>query len=493
VPVPPVAVAVERAVAGLSPDLLRSVVRVMTVHDDPDYEQPWQTRGPSSSAGSGAIVQTGRGLRVLTNGHVVQNQAFVEVKRYGQAVKYPAVVEGVGHECDLALLRVGAREFFHDVTPIAIGVLPELSEIVSVLGYPIGGTRLSITQGVISRIDMTPYAQSQRRLLAGQIDAAINPGNSGGPVVREGRLVGVAFQSLEEGQNIGYMIAAPVVQHFLIDLENGTFDGFPDLGLVAQTLESASHRRSLGLRQDHGVLITGVVYHGSCYGVLHVGDVLLAVDGVKIAADGTVPFQSEARIDLAYVVSRCHVGQGVEVEVWRNRRQRRFSIRLRQPQYLVPEDRYDERPTYFLYGGLLFAPLSRDYLKTWGSNWWNNAPRNLVAIYEQCIKTEARQEVVLLQKVLADAVNQGYHNYESLEITKVQDKPVRSLRHLISEVERRTGPFVKFETSDGARIVLARRDAERRNGVVMRRFGVPRDRSLDLVPRSEPRSRRSSR
>ena len=147
--------------------------------------------------------------------------------------------------------RIKMATFFEGVTPIPVGDLPSLSDRVSVLGYPVGGDRLSITEGIVSRIEMSQYAQSQRRLLAVQIDAAINAGNSGGPVVADGKIVGVAFQGYDEGQNIGYMIGAPVVQHFLTDMENGTFDGFPDLGITTQYLESSSHRHSLGTWYTH--------------------------------------------------------------------------------------------------------------------------------------------------------------------------------------------------------------------------------------------------
>ncbi|MEQ9321912.1 MAG: trypsin-like serine protease, partial [Polyangiaceae bacterium] len=101
--------------------LLRSVVKVMCVSDAPDYDQPWQSDGPSSSSGSGAIIETSRGLRVLTNAHCVSNHVFIEVRRYGRAQKYEAEVEGLGHECDLALLRVDDDDFFQGTTPIPIG------------------------------------------------------------------------------------------------------------------------------------------------------------------------------------------------------------------------------------------------------------------------------------------------------------------------------------------------------------------------------------
>jgi S1-C subfamily serine protease len=430
--------------------------------------------------GSGAVVRTRRGLRVLTNAHVVQNQVYVEVKRHGRAEKYPATVEGVGHECDLAILEIADRDFFRSAEPLPLGRLPALSTRVSVLGYPIGGERLSVTQGVLSRIEMTAYSQSQTVLLAGQIDAAINSGNSGGPVVRGEKLVGIAFQSLEEGENIGYIIPVPVVRHFLQDMANGVFEGFPNLGVRVQRLESPVHRRALGIRDRHGVLVTSVAFGSSTWSRLMRKDVLIEVDGVPIAADGTVSFRRNARVDYRYVVTQRHVGETISVKVWREGKRREVEIPLGPPAYLVSEDRYDIKPSYYLFGGLLFVPLTRDYLKTWGPQWWQIAPHSLLHHYERGVRSPEQHEVVILQKVLADAVNRGYHRAESLEIVKVQGKPLRNLEDLVRIVDGTRGEFVTFETARGAELVLDRAEAKARGKAILARFGVPADRSPDL-------------
>ena len=463
-------------------ELQRSVVKVLTVSDSPDYDQPWQTQGAVSSNGSGSIVSTKHGLRVLTNAHVVENQVFVEVRRYGKSRKFVAEVEGVGHVCDLALLTVENEDFFDGTVPIELGELPSLGNNVSVYGYPIGGDRLSITKGVVSRIEMFPYAQSQRSLLAVQVDAAINSGNSGGPVIRDGKICGVAFQSLDDGEAINYMIAAPVVRHFLQDMEDGTFDGFPDLGIVTQKLESAALRRSVGLpdKQHGGVLVAGVTYEGSAWNVLKRGDVVLEIDGVKVAADGSVRFRKGERIDYAHIVASRHVGETVALKYWRGGECLEGIVKLRPPQFLVPEDRYDVKPTYYLFGGLLFVPLTRDYLKTWGSDWYHSAPNELLSIYESGIRTRGRKEVVVLQKVLADRVNQGYHALESKVVERVDGKKISCLRELVDRVESGDGEFVSFDTADGRRVVVDRALVAKRKRTIMRRFGVPADRSEDL-------------
>ena len=54
-------------------------------------------------------------------------------------------------------------------------------DAVAVIGYPIGGDTISVTSGVVSRIEVTAYVHGSTELLAVQIDAAINSGNSGTP------------------------------------------------------------------------------------------------------------------------------------------------------------------------------------------------------------------------------------------------------------------------------------------------------------------------
>ena len=54
-----------------------------------------------------------------------------------------------------------------------------LQDAVAVVGYPIGGDTISVTSGVVSRIEVTSYVHGSTELLGVQIDAAINSGNSG--------------------------------------------------------------------------------------------------------------------------------------------------------------------------------------------------------------------------------------------------------------------------------------------------------------------------
>lgn len=173
-------------------DFLNAVVKVYCTHTAPDYSLPWQKQRQYTSTGSAFMIGDGK---LLTNAHCVEHYTQVKVKRRGDDTKYVAKVLARGVDCDIALLSVESEEFWKGAEPLQLGSLPHLQEAVTVVGYPLGGDTISVTKGVVSRIEVTSYAHGSSDLLGIQIDAAINPGNSGGPAFNDqGECIGVAFQ-----------------------------------------------------------------------------------------------------------------------------------------------------------------------------------------------------------------------------------------------------------------------------------------------------------
>ncbi|KAK9672553.1 hypothetical protein RND81_12G108000 [Saponaria officinalis] len=108
----------------------------------------------------------------------VKYSTHVKLKKRGSDTKYVATVLAIGNECDLALLTDNDDEFWDGVSPVEFGKLPALQDAVIVVGYPIGGDTISVTSGVVSRIEILSYVHGSTELLGLQIDAAINSGNS---------------------------------------------------------------------------------------------------------------------------------------------------------------------------------------------------------------------------------------------------------------------------------------------------------------------------
>jgi S1-C subfamily serine protease len=202
-----------------SMSLTQGVVRIYCTHAPPNFGMPWQRLRQEFSTSTGFVIE---GNKIITNAHAVEYGSLVQVRCGNSEKKFVASVAAIGHECDLAVLSLDDAAFWAMVKPLQFGAIPDLLDDVSVVGYPIGGDSLSLTSGVVSRIEMQEYAQASAQLLAIQIDAAINPGNSGGPVLdQDGNVIGAAFQSLsdEDVENIGYVVPVNVINHFLEDVE----------------------------------------------------------------------------------------------------------------------------------------------------------------------------------------------------------------------------------------------------------------------------------
>src|SRR3954471_12863360 len=297
----------------------KSLVRITATEVEPDYRAPWNSGGIQRGIGAGFVID---GNRIMTNAHVVNNSRYLTVERDGDPNKYPATVLFVAHDCDLALLKVASAGFFKNMIPLKFGGIPDLESTVSAYGYPLGGERMSVTTGIVSRIDFTLYTHSSvDSHLTIQISAQINPGNSGGPVMQDAKVVGVAFQgySGDVAQGVAYMIPTPVVQRFLKDVSDGHYDRYVDLGLTYLKLLNPAQRKFLGLKDDdRGVLVGTGVSAGPCGKDVKPGDVLLSIDGHPISSDATVELEGE-RVDMPEVVERKFKGDVVKLEMIRDK------------------------------------------------------------------------------------------------------------------------------------------------------------------------------
>ena len=457
-----------------------SIVKIFAMRSRPNYNQPWQNYPQRSSTGSGFVIS---GNRILTNAHIVANQTFLMVRKPGLQKKYIAKLEAIGNECDIAILKVEDLEFFEGLKALELGDLPELQTSVTVMGYPVGGDNISVTEGIISRIEPIVYSHSGRRLLAVQIDAAINPGNSGGPVLHNEKVVGIAFQGLSQSQSIGYMIPVPVIKHFLKDVKDKKFDGFPHAPFRVGEMENPDLRAWAGMSQEQtGVIIYSLPPEVEESGEFKENDVIMGIDGVKIDNDATVKFRNDEVIYFGYLIWRKYLGDNCKFTVLRKGKKVTVNYKLRRYKRLVPNRVFGKLPTYYFIGGLLFVPLSINHLDEYRQ--WYNGPINLVYEVINGKVSKELQQIVVLSRVLAAEVNVGYQDLRATIVEKVNDKKIKDLKELISMVENTKKGFIVFQLKNKTKIVFDVEKLKRSTPHIMNLYRIPRDRSLNLVPKA---------
>jgi len=452
----------------------QAIVKIYTTAKIPNYQAPWSS-SMRSSTGSGAIIEGGY---ILTNAHVVANQAFMEVQRYGQRKRYIAKVYAVSHQADLALLKVEEKTFFEGVTPLTFGPLPNMEQRIVVYGYPMGGSTLSATIGVVSRVEHHTYAHSGETFLAVQVDAAVNPGNSGGPALSDGKIVGVVMQVISKSQNIGYLVPVTLVKHFIKDMKDNKYDGFADLGLGTQKLENPAIRRYYGLDDNvSGKLINKVVHNSTLAGILEVGDILTSVDGHNIEDDGTVEFRKHEYTYFHYFVDLYQMGDTVELEVIRDRIPMKVNALLKRTSddmFLVKTTRYDTMPRYFIYGGYIFSPLTRNLIVSTKRNRLKLS--NLASQWQESDK----DEVVVLLKVLASDISRGDNDFGMWPIDKINGETFKNFEEFYKKMEAVTARYVVLEDKYGVQVIIDKKEAQAKQDEILKKYNIEFDKSIDL-------------
>lgn len=461
---------------------MQSVVKVFCDLSSPVHTLPWQMRAPHMQTGSGFAIEHGGRRMILTNAHVVTDHKVVTLRKHGNPERYPATVLALGHDCDLAVLDVRNEDFWHDMQPLEFGDIPHLQDTCLLVGFPTGGDTLSITRGIVSRIEMQTYAHSQSHLLAIQVDAAVNAGNSGGPAVYNNRVMGVAFQNLAGASNVGYVIPTPIVLHFLDDLQKNDFDykGFGLLGFGGQIMENPQMRAHFGMTPAmSGILIRTIQPHGSK--LLKKNDVLLKIDGIQIANDGTVPFRQRERMNFVHLVSKYHQGETIRLEVLRDKKVLSLEAEVGPWDPLVPV-RFNDKPPYFIHAGFVFSALSQQLITECYGEDWSSAPWRLVRAATELFKEKAGQEVVVVSQVLSHEVNRGYTFVPEMlhQVEKVNGEEVSHLRQMVEIVENNREDTLRIETSGDVLIVLDTAKAAAATEEILSEYQVPATKSESL-------------
>lgn len=451
-----------------------AVVKVHIVKHNYEITSPWNSDSQKGS-GSGLIIKDNL---ILTNAHVAADATFLEVQRHGETKRHEAEVVYISHASDLALLRTKDPNVYKDITPLELGDLPKTQAPVEVYGFPIGGNTLSVTRGVVSRIEKQNYAHTGENLIAIQVDAAINYGNSGGPVISDGKVVGVAMQSGILTENIGYMIPTPIVNHVLNDIKDGKVDGYGFHGFLTQSLDNPAMRRKYGLNDEQtGILVHKVYANSPATNKIQIGDIVTQIDGHKIENNGTVEFRPGEFIDHTHYIDMHQIGDNLNITVIRNGETKDIALHLDkagQEYLLVKPKQYDKQPTYFIFGGYIFMPLNQDLVDS-----MENLPARIGALTYEA-PDEKRSEAVLLTKVLPADINKDHHQDTNLVVEKINGEPVKNFNDFYTKLQNSTDDFITLATSDDYQIIIDRKEAISRQPKILAQYGIANDRSKDL-------------
>lgn len=439
-----------------------SVVKIFCVKRYPDLYKPWIKQAPSDVTGSGVIIE---GKRILTNAHVVSYSTQIQVQANQAGDKVSAKVELISPEMDLAVLRLDDESLFgtHPALPLA-GALPDEKDSVLVYGYPTGGTSLSITKGIVSRIEFTNYIYPASGLRI-QIDAAVNPGNSGGPAVVGDKMVGLAFSFLGGTQNIGYIIPSEEIDLFLKSQSTGRYEGKPGFYDELQTLENPALRSFLHLAAtDEGIVVHKVDSDDPRY-PLRKWDVITKIGDVDVDDQGMIHQGKSLRLKFQYLIQKIADNGTVPMTVIRQSKRIKVDVPVSASRPLLLPYLSGDYPPYFVVGPLVFSRATGDFVNGYAGN--AAYLQGLIVLGSELISRRAdrpsfpgEELVVVASPFFPHDLSKGYANANPRVIVSVNGVAIRNLRHLVEVIRDEKSEFLTFEfdSMGGETLVFPRKE-----------------------------------
>jgi S1-C subfamily serine protease len=442
-----------------------SVVKVFSTMRYPDTTKPWTKQAPSEYTGSGVVIE---GKRILSNAHLVEYASQVEVQANQGGDKLSATVECLAPEIDLAILKIDDEAFFesHPALQMAQG-LPKKQDVVMAYGYPKGGSSLSITKGIVSRIEFTSYGYAFQGLRI-QIDAAINPGNSGGPAVVGDKMIGLAMGSLGSAQNIGYIIPSEEIELFLHSIVNGRYQGKASIFDELQTLENPALRAFLKLNRS----VEGMVVHkpdrNEANYPLKEWDVITHIGDTAIDDQGMIKLDTNLRVAFPYLVQKIARGDKVPLTIVRNGQELKVELPIgkRRPR-LIP-DLVGDYPSYFVYGPMVFSSATTQFITALGRTTKTPAAIMTALVLTRSPLVSRMMEepafdgeslVVVSSPFFPHKLSTGYSNPMGQVVKAINGTKVRNLPHLVELLRDAKEEFLEVEfDSRGTETLVFRRN-----------------------------------
>jgi S1-C subfamily serine protease len=427
-----------------------AVVKIFATLRAPDPTKPWSKQSPSEITGSGTVIA---GKRILTNAHVVDYASEVQIQANQAGDKISAHVESVAPGIDLAVLKLDDEKFFDSHPAIRLRRNPpDAKDAVMVYGYPTGGTSLSITKGIISRIEFTGYNISTPGLRI-QIDAAINPGNSGGPAVVNDEMIGLAFSHLQGAQNIGYIIPTEEIELFLRDVADGHYDGKPAMYDDVQTLENPALRSFLHIPPTvQGILVHRPFSTDSAY-PLKEWDLITKIGDTPVDDQGMIKVSDNLRLRFQYLIQKLAKENKVPLTIFRDGKELKIEFPVLSHRPLVIPDLEGNYPSYFVYGPMVFSEATHEFVSSAARERQGSGVIGMLTFFGSPLVTRAGDKpafpgerlVVVTSPFFPHKLVKGYGNPAWQVVKTVNGHSIKNLAHLVEVLRDLKDEFVTFE------------------------------------------------
>jgi len=439
------------------------VVRLHVTYQKYDSANPWKKGDNDSRSGYGCVLPS---HKVITTAEIIKDCTFIKIEKSTTGECYPARVEVVDYDVDLALLTVDDKSFFSNLAPLEFELNARIDQTVHFMVFEDSGEIRAIPGTIVKVfVDDYTFSWTEYLLYGATVSFEGQSGGWGEPVFSQGKLIGLTM-SYSSTKQYARLIPAPIIVHFIEGIRHGKYLGFPYHGFWVTSLTDPVRKKYFGLPPDaNGIYVRNILPGGSAEGILRIGDVVTSVDGFNLDWGGNYRHPIWGRLDYQDRIARFHYpGETIELGIIRDGRPMKVRMQLKRftpAQYLVPIMTYGAPPRYIIVGGLVIQELTVDYLRTWGKNWQNTADKEFLyySKYEFAKQQTDRKRIIILSKVLPDDVNVGYQGLKDLIIVSVNGRHISTMDDVAEALRHPDGEFYRFTCVENSQEIILDRAA----------------------------------
>ncbi len=480
-PEPQAELVVKTAADLLQENPTRALLRVRAAQQPNTILQPWQKGDVKNMELMG--IYMGDGL-VLTAGQVAQDATYIELSLPDGSKTVPAKLVSYDPDVQLALISVlngKDKSIFEDRLALPLGEAMRLGDRAEYWGVISGKEPLRIPVhakgGAVVELMPRLVLQSPQSLPKDE--------TFGYPIVRDGKLVALS-SGFNKDQQAFSAINGEMIKRFL-DAEERTAHSVPVLGISLTPVDDPVMSKYLQLdASQSGVYLSDVSPIGAAHDAdVQQGDVILAIDDYDIDNQGTVQHPLYGRISVqALLRSMLPLGESITLHISRKGELMDIKVpltRIAADEALIPSLQVGEQPRYLIHGGLLFQPLSTNYITALQELAGGTLPEEFLTLKARSpeLLDKGYKELTALTFVIPSPAVLGYEKLAYCLVEQVNGKSVTSFDELARLLDEPTANGITSISLNKPpyTIYLKQMDAEQSNDLI-RRKAIPRLRQM---------------
>ena len=453
----------------------RSVILIDVTRKQYDPFQPWSKRTRNGQK-TGLVISD---REILTTADEMFDRTLVRLQKGGRGKWSIGEIVWIDYHANLAVVTTREETFWRDLKPVTLSSAMPADASLQILRWREGKLENR-------KAEFSQYTVREGRLAAVnhvqlEVGSEIQGVGWGEPIIANSHVIGITTS--QEGRTCA-ATPASFVQSILEARKQGEYRGLGFFHFYWQPAENTTSLAFLGLDgEPRGVLVIDVPARpDDGESVLKQHDVILEIDGFAIDIEGDYNDPEFGHLMLENLSTRRKfAGDEVKLKIWRDGKPLDVVYRLPKFEYtnsLLADAVYDKEPEYLIVGGLVFQPLTDEFLQGWGADWKRRAPFRLYYYNNEPLAKD-RRSLVLLSQVLPDEYNIGYQELRNLVVDKVNGQRVSRLPELRDALQKPINGFhvIQFVQTDSLRRMVLDAGDKERNATqrVLENYRIPQE------------------